>query len=110
MSNHTVSRDIITSNFDPNCKVKEQSDNLKILIATDVLAEGINLHRSNVLVNYDLPWNPTKKVLQRAGRVNRLGSKFSKVYIFNFFPTTQSDEHLGLEVNITNKIQMFHDI
>lgn len=79
------------------------------MIATDVLAEGINLHRSNVLVNYDLPWNPTR-VLQRVGRVNRLGSKFPKVHIFNFFPTTQSDEHLGLEVNITNKIQMFHDI
>ena len=107
MSNHTVSRDIITANFDP--KYKEQRDDLKILIATDVLAEGINLHRSNVLINYDLPWNPTR-VLQRAGRVNRLGSTFSKVYIFNFFPTTQSDEHLGLEVNITNKIQMFHDI
>lgn len=106
-SNHTVARDIITANFDP--KHKEQKDNLKILIATDVLAEGINLHRSNVLVNYDLPWNPTR-VLQRAGRVNRLGSKFPKVHIFNFFPTTQSDEHLGLEVNITNKIQMFHDI
>ncbi|WP_332020977.1 C-terminal helicase domain-containing protein [Kaistella sp.] len=109
MSNHTVSRDIITSNFDPNRKGKEQVDNLKILIATDVLAEGINLHRSNVLVNYDLPWNPTR-VLQRAGRVNRLGSRFPKVHIFNFFPTTQSDEHLGLAVNITNKIQMFHDI
>lgn len=106
-SNHTVARDIITANFDP--KYKEQKDDLKILIATDVLAEGINLHRSNVLVNYDLPWNPTR-VLQRAGRVNRLGSKFPKVHIFNFFPTTQSDEHLGLEVNITNKIQMFHDI
>jgi superfamily II DNA/RNA helicase len=73
------------------------------------LAEGINLHRSNVIINYDLPWNPTR-VLQRAGRVNRLGSTFQKVHIFNFFPTTQSDEHLGLEVNITNKIQMFHDI
>ncbi len=108
-SNHTVSRDLITANYDPNRKGKEQADNLKILIATDVLAEGINLHRSNVLVNYDLPWNPTR-VLQRAGRVNRLGSKFPKVHIFNFFPTTQSDEHLGLEVNITNKIQMFHDI
>lgn len=106
-SNHTISRDIITSNFDP--KYKEKRDNLKILITTDVLAEGINLHRSNVLINYDLPWNPTR-VLQRAGRVNRLGSKFPKVHIFNFFPTTQSDEHLGLEVNITNKIQMFHDI
>ena len=79
------------------------------MIATDVLAEGIDLHRSNVIVNYDLPWNPTR-VLQRAGRVNRLGSNFSNVHIFNFFPTTQSDEHLGLEINITNKIQMFHDI
>ncbi|PUV22535.1 helicase-related protein [Sphingobacterium athyrii] len=106
-SNHNISREIITANFDP--KHKAQQDDIRILITTDVLAEGINLHRSNVLVNYDLPWNPTR-VLQRAGRVNRLGSKFPKVHIFNFFPTTQSDEHLGLEVNITNKIQMFHDI
>jgi superfamily II DNA or RNA helicase len=106
-SNHTVSRDIITANFDP--KYKEKRDDLKILIATDVLAEGINLHRSNVLVNYDLPWNPTR-VLQRAGRVNRLGSNFPTVHIFNFFPTTQSEQHLRLEVNIINKIQMFHDI
>lgn len=106
-SNHTVSRDIITANFDP--KHKEKRDDLKILITTDVLAEGINLHRSNVLINYDLPWNPTR-VLQRAGRVNRLGSNFPNVHIFNFFPTSHSDEHLGLEVNITNKIQMFHDI
>lgn len=107
ISNHAVSRDIITSNFDP--KHKNPKEDLKILIATDVLAEGINLHRSNVLINYDLPWNPTR-VLQRAGRVNRLGSKFPNVYIFNFFPSSHSDEHLGLEVNITNKIQMFHDI
>lgn len=109
MSNHAISRDLITSNFDPNRKTKDHRDNLKILITTDVLAEGINLHRSNVLINYDLPWNPTR-VLQRAGRVNRLGSKFPNTHIFNFFPTTQSDAHLGLEVNITNKIQMFHDI
>ncbi len=107
LSNHVISREIIQENFDPNHK--DQKDELKILIATDVLAEGINLHRSNVIINYDLPWNPTR-VLQRAGRVNRLGSQFEKVFIFNFFPTTQSDEHLGLETNITNKIQMFHDI
>jgi len=108
-SNHTVSRDIIQANYDPNRKTNEQVDDLRILIATDILAEGINLHRSNVVINYDLPWNPTR-VLQRAGRVNRLGSAFDKVHIFNFFPTTQSDAHLGLEINITNKIQMFHDI
>ena len=108
-SNHMLSRELIVSNFDPNHKKENKANDLKILIATDVLAEGINLHRSNVIVNYDLPWNPTR-VLQRVGRANRLGSKFSKVHIFNFFPTTQSDEHLGLETNITNKIQMFHDI
>lgn len=106
-SKHAIARDIILENFDPNSK--NPSKDLRILIATDILAEGINLHRSNILINYDLPWNPTR-VLQRAGRVNRLGTKHSHVYIFNFFPTTQSDEHLGLELNITNKIQMFHDI
>ena len=109
MSNHNVARDMIQANFDPNRKPKEQTNNLRILIATDILAEGINLHRSNILINYDLPWNPTR-VLQRVGRVNRLGSQFKNVFIYNFFPTTHSDEHLGLEINITNKIQMFHDI
>lgn len=108
-SNHNVSRDIIQCNYDPNRRKKDQVNDIRILITTDVLAEGINLHRSNVLVNYDLPWNPTR-VLQRAGRVNRLGSKHPNVHIFNFFPTTHSDAHLGLELNITNKIQMFHDI
>ncbi|WP_222982969.1 helicase-related protein [Flagellimonas meishanensis] len=109
VSNQTVSRDIIQCNYDPNRKKSEQVDEIRFLITTDVLAEGINLHRSNTLINYDLPWNPTR-VLQRAGRVNRLGSAFPFVYIYNFFPTTQSDVHLGLETNITNKIQMFHDI
>ncbi|HPK04367.1 MAG TPA: hypothetical protein PK908_00560, partial [Bacteroidales bacterium] len=48
--------------------------------------------------------------MQRAGRINRLGSAFSKLHIYNFFPATQSDQHLGLEINITNKIQLFHNI
>jgi superfamily II DNA/RNA helicase len=106
-SKHNISREIIKNNYDPN--QKEKSDDIRILITTDILAEGINLHRSNSLINYDLPWNPTR-VLQRVGRVNRLGTKHPDVFIYNFFPTTQSDEHLGLEQNITNKIQMFHDI
>lgn len=104
---HFIARDLIKDNYDPNSK--NQVDNIKYLVTTDVLAEGVNLHRSNVLINYDLPWNPTR-VLQRAGRVNRLGSKFTDVHIFNFFPTSQSDQHLGLEANITNKLQMFHYI
>jgi superfamily II DNA/RNA helicase len=105
--NHTLSRYTVTNNYDP--KADNPSDDIQILITTDILAEGINLHRSNVLINYDLPWNPTR-VLQRVGRVNRLGSEHGNIHIFNFFPTTQADMHLGLEANITNKLQMFHYI
>jgi superfamily II DNA or RNA helicase/HKD family nuclease len=105
--NHAVSREVIQKNFD--AKADLVSNDIQILITTDVLAEGINLHRSNVLINYDLPWNPTR-VLQRVGRVNRLGSEHCSIHIFNFFPTTQADIHLGLEKNITNKLQMFHYI
>jgi superfamily II DNA/RNA helicase/HKD family nuclease len=99
-------REVIKRNFDPSSK--NPSDNIRILLTTDILAEGINLHRSNIVMNYDLPWNPTR-VLQRVGRVNRIGTKHKKIHIFNFFPTSQSDEHLGLEANIKTKIQAFHD-
>ena len=107
LCNHAVSREMITANYNPNNKT--QVDDLRILITTDVLSEGINLHRSNIIINYDLPWNPTR-VLQRTGRINRLGTSHSKIFIYNFFPTSQTDAQLGLEKNITNKIQMFHDI
>ena len=103
---NAIARELIIENFDP--RHKQQKDDIRILITTDVLAEGVNLHRSNIVINYDLPWNPTR-VLQRVGRVNRVGSKHGKVYLFNFFPTAQSDEHLGLEASIKAKIQAFHD-
>ena len=106
-SSPAIARDMIKASFDPNNKTP--TDDYRLLITTDVLAEGINLHRANTLINYDLPWNPTR-VLQRAGRINRLGTQHQQIYIFNFFPTSHADAHLGLEINITNKIQMFHDI
>ncbi|MCL4584659.1 helicase-related protein [Fusobacterium nucleatum] len=99
-------KETIIANFDPNFKGK-QENRYNILVATDVLAEGINLHRSNVIVNYDLPWNPTR-VMQRIGRINRVGTKYDKIYVFNFFPTTETDKHLSLKENILNKIQAFH--
>ena len=104
--NPTIAKTLIQQNFDP--KHPEQTDTIRILIATDVLAEGINLHRANVVVNYDLPWNPTR-VLQRVGRVNRVGTVHEQVYIFNCFPTAQSEAQLGLEENIIAKLQAFHD-
>jgi len=96
----------ITNNFDPNSKVQE--NDIQILISTDVLAEGVNLHRSYSVINYDLPWNPTR-VLQRVGRVNRVGTLHKEIHIYNFFPTDESEKELGLEDNIKSKIQAFHD-
>jgi superfamily II DNA/RNA helicase len=73
-----------------------------------VLAEGVNLHRSGVLINYDLPWNPTR-IMQRVGRINRVGTEFDRIYVFNFFPTAQTSVHLPLEERIAEKLQIFHD-
>ena len=98
----------IKFNYDPNQDKSDQLDDVQILITTDVLSEGINLHRSNILVNYDLPWNPTR-VMQRVGRVNRVGTQHDKIYIFNFFPTSETDKELGLKDSIIAKIQAFHN-
>lgn len=97
----------IEYSFNPKYE-DEKTDKYDILITTDVLAEGINLHRSNVLINYDLPWNPTR-IMQRGGRINRVGSKHDEIFIFNFFPTAQADAKLSLKDRILNKLQLFHD-
>ena len=102
-----VLKDEIEDSFNPKFKNKN-NDKYDLLITTDVLAEGINLHRANVLINYDLPWNPTR-IMQRVGRVNRVGSEFDRIYVFNFFPTAQSEEHMPLEQRILAKLQAFHD-
>lgn len=67
----------IEDSFNPKFKSKD-NDKYDILITTDVLAEGINLHRANVLVNYDLPWNPTR-IMQRVGRINRVGTEHDRI-------------------------------
>lgn len=97
----------IEDSFNPKNKSKN-NDRFDLLITTDVLAEGINLHRANVLVNYDLPWNPTR-IMQRVGRINRVGSEFDRIFVYNFFPTAQTAAHLPLEERILEKLQAFHD-
>ncbi len=97
----------IEDSFNPKNKGKN-NDKYDLLITTDVLAEGINLHRANVLVNYDLPWNPTR-IMQRVGRINRVGTEFERIYVFNFFPTAQSKRQMPLEERILEKLQAFHD-
>lgn len=97
----------IEESFNPKFKSRE-NDKYDLLITTDVLAEGINLHRANVLVNYDLPWNPTR-IMQRVGRINRVGTEHDRIYVFNFFPTAQSKKQMPLEERILEKLQAFHD-
>ena len=96
----------IEQSFDPNNS--NPQDKYDLLITTDVLAEGVNLHRSNVIINYDLSWNPTR-IMQRVGRINRVGTKHKQIFIFNFFPTAQMSEHLPLEDRIKEKLQFFCD-
>lgn len=107
-SDNQKKKTYIRKNFDPNFS-KENIDDISILVATDALSEGINLHKASILINYDLPWNPTR-VMQRTGRINRVGSKNSDLYFYNFFPRANVKEHLSLEDSIKAKVQMFHDL
>ncbi|MDR0206811.1 MAG: phospholipase D-like domain-containing protein [Bacteroidales bacterium] len=97
----------IRENFDANLKSEEQKNDYNIVISTEVLAEGVNMHRANVIVNYDTPWNSTR-LMQRIGRVNRIGSKAEEVHIFNFFPTAKVDNDIELQKKAILKLQAFH--
>jgi superfamily II DNA or RNA helicase len=94
-------------NFDANLPFDEQENTYRVLITTDVLAEGVNLHRANTIVNYDTPWNSVR-LFQRIGRVNRVGSKSDKVYIYNFFPQPAIDDVIELQKKARLKLQAFH--
>lgn len=104
--NRKALQDKILQNFDANYP-KEWSNDYNIIISTEVLAEGINLHRANVIVNYDTPWNATK-LMQRIGRVNRIGSTAETIYNYAFYPSEQSDDLINLYNNAYIKLQGFH--
>lgn len=103
-ASHEGVRTEVIANFD--AKVRHPKDDYRILIATEVLSEGVNLHRSNVVINYDIPWNPTR-LIQRVGRVNRVDTKFDKIYTFNFFPTKKSNDLIKLREAAEAKIHAF---
>ncbi len=112
--NRKAEHDTIVENFDanfPNAAQKEKGKNQKndynIIITTEVLAEGVNLHRSNVIVHYDTPWNSTR-LIQRIGRVNRIGTKASAIHNFVFYPSAQGEEQLRLNRTAFMKLQAFH--
>lgn len=97
----------VKANFDANISLLEQKDDYDLIISTEVLAEGINMHRANIIVNYDTPWNSTR-LMQRIGRVNRIGSRGGSIHIFNFFPTAKVNSDIELEKKAIMKLQAFH--
>ena len=97
----------IRDNFDANLEEDKWQTDYDIIITTEVLAEGINLHRSNVIVNYDVPWNSTR-LMQRIGRVNRIGSRADRIYVYNYYPSAHGDAQIHLVNNALRKLQAFH--
>lgn len=106
-SNSKELTDVITQNFDANEVLDKQKDDYNIIVTTEVLAEGVNIHRSNVILNYDIPWNATR-LMQRIGRVNRIGTPSDRIYIYNFFPTSRTDSEIELNKKAYMKLQAFH--
>ena len=81
-----------------------QEDLYDLVVTTDVLAEGVNLQQARHIINYDLPWNPMRLV-QRHGRIDRIGSPHPKVFLRCVFPDQQLDDLLGLEERLHRKIK-----
>jgi len=94
----------VISNFD--AKARNKKNDYRIIVTTEVLSEGINLHRSNVVINYDIPWNPTR-MIQRVGRINRVDTPFKEIFTYNFFPTEEANDVIKLKEAAIAKINYF---
>ena len=99
---------LIRSNFDGTVEGTSRRDDFDVMIATDKMSEGYNLNRAGLVINYDIPWNPTR-VIQRLGRINRIGVKvFGDLYLYNYFPTEQGALHYNIRTIAQNKVLMIH--
>jgi len=105
---HGANRDklkgAIRENFDANFDIKK--NDFHTIISTDTLSEGVNMHRANIIYNYDIPWNSTR-LMQRVGRINRIGTLHDEIFIYNFKPTAQSEDVIELTKKAFVKLQSF---
>ncbi|WP_172917033.1 helicase-related protein [Capnocytophaga canis] len=97
-------------NEDFNAQYKGTQNNFfKILLTSDKLSEGFNLNRAGMIINYDIPWNPTR-VIQRVGRINRIGTKvFDELYILNFFPSVKGSNIIKSREIAQQKMFLIHN-
>lgn len=97
-------------NFSPISKEREKvmpeaKEEIDILIATDCISEGQNLQDCDYLINYDIHWNPVR-IVQRFGRIDRLGSRNTCIKLVNFWPSMELDEYIHLEGRVKQKMTM----
>ncbi|HIE27544.1 TPA: helicase [Candidatus Poribacteria bacterium] len=81
---------------------------LSTVVATDVLSEGLNLQDCDKIINYDLHWNPVR-LIQRFGRIDRIGSEHDRIFAFNFLPETGIERELGLREKLRRRINEIHE-
>ncbi|MDP8203116.1 MAG: helicase-related protein, partial [Candidatus Tenebribacter mawsonii] len=97
----------LDANF--NAKYEDPKDDYDILVTSDKLSEGVNLNRAGLIINYDIPWNPTR-VIQRVGRINRISTKvFDELYINNIFPTEQGASQVKIREIAEQKMFLIHN-
>lgn len=100
----------VKRNFDASLKTSEQLNDYDVLVATDALSEGFNLHRAGVIINYDIPYNPTR-VVQRIGRINRIDRRtFDEIIILNAFPSPIGESETRIKLISTLKIKLINQI
>lgn len=103
-------KQVIKQNFDASLAENKQDNDFDVLIATDALSEGFNLHRAGIIINYDIPYNPTR-VIQRVGRINRINKKvFDNLYIYNCFPTDIGEEETKIKSISTLKMKLINSV
>jgi len=103
-------KDIVKKNFDAGINVDKQADDFDVLVATDAISEGYNLHRAGVIVNYDIPYNPVR-VVQRVGRINRINKKvFDELFILNCFPTIIGESEVSTKRISSLKIHLMNEL
>jgi hypothetical protein len=107
-SRHGITRDAATAGFAPASVTgkpagADNPDAYDILVCTDVLAEGMNLQQCRNIINFDLPWNPMRLV-QRHGRIDRIGSRHKEVYLRTFFPDKELNRLMELESRVRRKL------
>lgn len=105
-----LNKDIVKRNFDAGLQDDKQDNDYDILVATDAISEGYNLHRAGVIINYDIPYNPVR-VVQRVGRINRVNKKmFEELFIYNCFPTIIGENEVATKRISSLKIHLMNEL